>query len=255
MTLPIVVFKWNPYPNQVTSIPSQIRDGQVFAPYTAWHVNNFRAQLSKHLTIPHELVCVTEDAEGIHPDVRVIPLWDKGRHLGGCYNRLYSFSRGMAELIGPRFACVDLDTVLVANCDHIFSRRGPFVYWRWQSPSDRPRFCCAFYLQDAGVLDHVWTEFTRDPQAAIKACRHLPGTDQAWCNHKIDCDRWHSVSDLDGMVDFRLAYMQGQMYRPGTPCNPRHTMLMFPGPRSPDQPELHAAFPWLSQHYHLVPRA
>src|SRR5690606_4765132 len=110
-------------PNSGIILPSQ-KNG--FA-YNASHVNTLYSMLRRHYRRPFEFICVTDDPIGIDENIKCLPLWDKCIYLGGCYNRLYVFSDHMKNFIGPRFACVDMDCVIVGDVTPIFDRTEDFI--------------------------------------------------------------------------------------------------------------------------------
>lgn len=167
---------------RTSQIPPSIID------YTAQHVNILERMLKRHLKIDHELICITDMPEGIN--CRTIPLWDKCKDLGGCYNRLYMFSSGMKELIGPRFAAIDLDCVITGDVTPIFTMEESFIIHRYVGKFTHQRYNGAFMIMDAGCKEYVWTDF--DPQTSpdliLKerdAGRRI-GTDQAWISYSVD---------------------------------------------------------------------
>ncbi len=234
----VVVFKWLPSATERVRIPSQQR-GTV---YDAGCVNRLFSALRANSTVPFKAVCVTDDPAGIDPAIRTIPLWDKCRSLGGCYNRLYVFSEDMRDIIGPRFLCLDLDTVVVGNVDHLLTRTETFVYYRWESPKEPARFNCGLFLMDAGARSEVWDDFIADPDGAIRSSSHLEGSDQAWCNHRLDISREaHFSRDGDGIYDFRVDFLRGRMKDPP----PGASLVMYPGPRDPRDPALIKRYPFI----------
>lgn len=234
----VVVFKWSPAATERVRIPSQQR-GTV---YDAECVNRLFAALRTNSTVPFQPVCVTDDPAGIDPDIRTIPLWNQCRELGGCYNRLYVFSGDMREIIGPRFLCLDLDTVVVGNIDHLLTRPEPFVYYRWEAPKEPARFNCGLFLMDAGSRPEVWDEFIADPEAAIHKASHHEGSDQAWCNYRLDLIQEASFSrQADGIYDFRVDFLKGSLRAPP----PGASLVMFPGPRDPRDSGLIKRFPFI----------
>ena len=124
------------------------------------HVNRLARAFKKHLKIDHEFVCVTDNPDGIDVGlVRIIPLWDEFRDLGRCFVRLGVYSSAMRDIIGPRFACIDLDTVIVGDVTPIFARTEPFIGYR---DSKNPRcYSGCFYLMDAGAKEEVYKTFKR----------------------------------------------------------------------------------------------
>lgn len=147
--------------------------------YTAEHVNILGNMLARHLTIPYEFVCITDDPTGIkYP---TIPLWDKCQNLGGCYNRLWTFSADF-DLLGDRFALIDLDVVLTNNCDHIFGMKGNFLIHEY-CYRDRPNqhYNAALVIMDRGARRQVWDQF--DPRKTpdeIAPDETRIGSDQKW---------------------------------------------------------------------------
>ena len=71
--LQIVLWKWR-HPRKL----------HVLFDYSAEAVNRLRHELAEHLTIPHDVVCITDDPNGIDSGIRVLPLWDDAAALGGC---------------------------------------------------------------------------------------------------------------------------------------------------------------------------
>jgi hypothetical protein len=167
--------------------------------YTLDHVRIMRNMLQRNMKAPYEFVLLTDDpksAEGLE-GVRVIRLWDKYRSLGGCYNRLYLFSKDMHDVIGPRFVHVDLDAVIVRDVTDVFRRRDPFAIHRYQPlHPGRPDNIQQGYnggmiMMDAGAREEVWARFNQDPDKALavlekeRGARRVVGTDQAWIRHVL----------------------------------------------------------------------
>jgi hypothetical protein len=138
--------------------------------------------LKRHLQIDHELICITDMPEGVN--CRTIPLWDKCKNLGGCFNRLYVFSKDMKALIGDRFAVMDLDCVITRDVTPIFTKAHPFIIHRYVGVFTHQNCNGAFLIMDAGVHDQVWETF--DPLTTPwqvlheREERRRIGSDQAW---------------------------------------------------------------------------
>lgn len=209
--------------------------------YTARHVNVLRAMLARQVRMPHRLVCVTDDSSGIDPRVEVVPLWDKCRSLGGCYNRLWVFSEEAGEIFGPRFVCIDLDVVLVRECTSLFERPEPFVinaYNPARATDPDQHYNGGMFLMNAGARASVWTGF--DPAttpAKVQADPRVIGSDQAWIRLHLGKGevRW---TNADGVYEARQV-----RYR--LPENAR--VVLFAGRRDPSQG---AAIPWVRRHWH-----
>ena len=229
--LTIVCFKWNRIPTGF-QLPA-------VCDYTARHVNVLRSMLERHVHLPHRLVCVTDDSEGIDPRVEVVPLWDRCRSLGGCYNRLWVFSREAGKLFGPRFACIDLDAVLVRDCTPLFDRPEPFVvnaYNPCRVETNDQRYNGGMFMMDAGARASVWDEFDPDTTPArVQADPRVIGTDQGWIRLHLGRDeaRW---TNADGVYEARQV-------RHSLPGNAR--LVMFAGRRDPSQ----HPYPWVRTHW------
>lgn len=229
--LTFVCFKWRRIPTGF-QLPS-------VCDYSARHVNVLRNMLERHVHIPHRLVCVTDDAEGIDPRVEVVPLWDKCRDLGGCYNRLWVFSMEAGELFGPRFACIDLDAVLVRDCTSLFAREEPFVinaYNPTRVGENDQHYNGGLIMMDAGARASVWEQF--DPLATpgvVQANPSVVGSDQAWIRVHLGKGeaRW---TNADGVFEA----LQVRHVLPS-----RARLVLFAGKRDPSR------FPygWIRRHW------
>jgi len=193
--------------------------------YTAGHVNNLHKAVSLNLSIPHEFICITDDPTDIN--CKTIPLWDKCREYGGCYNRLYVFSKDMKDIIGDRFVCIDLDCVITGNLDPLFDHDLDFVINSYYGPQPKQYYNGGLFLMDAGVHDNVWTEFEKDIPGNIELLEeerkqgNLLGTDQAWISHILGPEK--AVYECeDGVIPYRLLKRRGKQS-----ILPDHAKMVF----------------------------
>lgn len=157
--LPIVLWKWG-------------------SKFSVDHVHRARNMLARHLHMPHEVVCVTDDPSGIDNDIRTIPLWSDLRHYGRCLVRLKAFHPSMAEVIGPRFAWMDLDMVITDDVTPIFSRTEDFVI---SGVELRPQpYNGSLVLMTAGCRERVFRTFNYDHLVRERRRLNYGGSDQAW---------------------------------------------------------------------------
>lgn len=235
--LRVVCFKWKPRP----------REGYVEPPcvvtYGPEHVHTLRNMVRRHLSLPHEFVCVTDDPEGLDGDIRVVPLWDHCIGLGGCYNRLYTFSEDMAEIIGPRFVCIDLDSVIVGPLDPLLDRPDDFVINSYKGLAKHlpdQHYNGGMYMMDAGARSEVWETWGGE-----KSVQHIQrmnekgectGSDQGWVRLVLGKGeaRW---TEEDGVYEARQV-------RNGLPGNAR--IIFFAGERDPTTWTDKA---WVREHY------
>lgn len=152
--------------------------------YTSEHVNTLFRMLQRHYHKPFRLICVTDDPA--HIDCETLPLWDKYLYLGGCFNRLYTFSPDMQELFGERFVCIDLDCVIVNDITDLFSSSTDFMINSYKplphTASPDQRYNGGLYMMNAGARKEVWESF--DPVESVRRIQNSPqvciGSDQAW---------------------------------------------------------------------------
>lgn len=219
--LTFVCFKWQRIESgfQLPSVCS----------YTARHVNVLRNMLERFVSVPHRLVCVTDDAIGIDHRVAIVPLWDKCKHLGGCFNRLWVFSKEARTLFGERFVCIDLDCVLVADCTALFARDDEFVmnaYNPTNTDKKDQHYNGSMIMMRAGARAKVWDsfDFERSP-VAIAECPDVIGSDQAWIRLVLGKSeqRW---TNADGVYEAR----QVREKLPVNAC-----LIFFSGKRDPSR--------------------
>jgi hypothetical protein len=231
-------WKWRPRPGYRST----------FGPET---VNVLRRMIERHYHAPHELVCITDDAEGIDPEVRIIPLWKDHANLrsphGGnnpsCYRRLKAFSAEAAELIAPRFVSIDLDCVITGDITPLFA--GDEEFRIWGDTAKGTPYNGGLWMLRAGTRTKVWDTF--DPiKSPLKGRRlRYVGSDQAWIAACLGPNelKW---SAADGVYSFR-----NQIAAPrGNGRLPKDARVtMFHGCHDPWQPDVMRAYPWISEHY------
>jgi hypothetical protein len=130
--------------------------------------------LSRNLHIDFELVCITDNKEGLDSHIRPViwPSYGLGRA-----RRLQLFDKAQAERdIGKRILQLDLDCVITGDLTPLVNRPDPFVVWesvhnmRWMHSGDTGKlmentkqevnpFNSSMILMDAGVLPTLWNDY------------------------------------------------------------------------------------------------
>lgn len=228
--------------------------GTVFA---ARHVNALRAMLARHLALPHELVCVTDDAAGIDPRVRIVPMPVTYTHTPRCRRRMQFYSRAFVDqhLGGGRVLYLDLDVVIVGDLTPLVDRPAPLIVWR---VGHAQVYSGSFLVADAGVLDGAWQRFAADPEGYPRAAEpRAVGSDQAMINHWLRTDgqdvhvRAWQWSDRDGLVTFYgagYAHLEHFGVGPHRRALPGGARIVVLG--SADLYVLQdAGYPWVKQHW------
>lgn len=249
--LSVVVFKWEPLANQLESIPTQV--GPTKVDYGKNHVNTHYNMIRRNLSIPFRYVLFTDQRDyTINENVIQLDLWDRFRELGGCYHRLYTFSNQMKAMVGDRFVCMDLDMIITGDITALLTREEDFIYYRMKgSDGNGWRMNNGMYMMNAGAREHIWEEFKNAPDASMGK-RVGPGTDQGWTNYWIQEQHpnraivdayWEQGSD--GIYDMRQDIIEKN--RTDLPENCK--ILMWPGPRDPQQEKFRKKYKFIEKYY------
>lgn len=151
--------------------------------YDAHYVNVLRSMLARHLTVPHELVCCTDDGDGIDLEVRIVPLPAEALRLGTYNPKLYIFHPDAAEIFGRRILMLDLDVVILGSLNLIATMPDPFVAWA-AHPRSKGLFNTSLVLMAGGAFPDVWSDFEPARLDDLKA-QGYDGLEQDWVSHKI----------------------------------------------------------------------
>jgi hypothetical protein len=217
-------------------------------PYTAHHVNALHKMLAKHVTVPHRLICITDDPAGVQCET--MPLWDApavnvGDRKPNCFRRLKLFSEWARE-IGERLVSIDLDCVIQSNIDHLFAGGEDFRICDGRAAP----YNGSMWMLRAGALTHVWDDFNPATVLAEIATtrrsngRAYYGSDQAWMAYKLKgAPTWGMA---DGVYQYSLL---GPRSRTATLDHSLAAIVFFAGGIKPwdeicrtQAPRLHAEY-------------
>jgi hypothetical protein len=214
------------------------------------HVNTLFSMVKRHYSGLREFVCITDDPKGLHPDIRVIPIWDDHAELrsphGGlnpaCYRRLKMYSPEMREIIGERFVSLDLDCVITADVTPVWDRPDK-DFMIWGETLRTTPYNGSMQMMTAGARKQIWEQFdpVLSPQQTVKAGYH--GSDQAWISYKLGPHeaRW---TQKDGVFSWRMACKpEGGRLPKGA------RIIFFEGHVDPWTPTALKMSPWIADHY------
>ncbi len=213
--------------------------------FTDDHVNRLRSMIERNLKAPFKLHCITDNGNGIDARVNVIPLWDEYREMGGCYTRLKMFHPSMADLIGPDFFSIDLDTVIMGDITPLVTEaRANHEFKIWGDTSPGTPYNGGFQYLKAGTRAKVYNDF--DPRRAVGLRKELGyiGTDQAWIAACLGSNEAKWSTD-DGVYSFRVHYKNiGRFELYGN-----ETIVFFHGSSDPSKESTQQLAGWIGQHW------
>lgn len=208
--------------------------------YSPADVARVASSIRKNMRDPHELVAITDyPAHEFPSDIRVVPLWNDFRHLGGCYTRLRAFAPDMAEIIAPRFAWLDIDTVVTGDLTTIFRRSEDAVFWRSATVSSLP-YNGSMVMMTAGARAHLLDAFDPDKTPKETRALNMIGTDQAAIAHILGPDEAVWTSHNDGVAAFRRDCFKW--------LPPDARIVFFPGKTKPTNVRTRLQHPWIEAH-------
>lgn len=210
--------------------------------YDAEYVNRLRSMLTRHLSLPHELVCVTDDSDGIDSRVRVVPMPTEVRGWPGFFQKLIMFGPDVAEVFGQRILLMDLDVVILRDITPLIDRSEDFVAWEprlYHMLKGRySRYNGGFILMDAGARPRVWDEFSIERAQRELGSKHEGVVDdQSWISHILGPNE--VVWPWDGDVRSVRA----------TPTPEHARIVFFNGPRAPGMAAMQAEYPWIEANW------
>lgn len=233
--MPIVTFKWK---------------GHI--PYTPDDVRIWARQVSRWHDGRCELVCITDDTQEMSDagidGVRFVPMWRDRFEEGRDWHRLKLFSEEMADLIGPRFTVMDLDTLICGPIGSLLGGEAPFKAWR---DPNRDQYCTSLFQMDAGAFPHVWEGFDPNLAMRLRTSGMFGGYDQAWISHILPGQaRWTAE---DGVLSFRndiLKLNDIENAPESAKTLPEGARIVnFHGKYNPRDEAVQNALPWVAQFY------
>lgn len=231
----VVVFKW--------------RKPGYRSHFTAEHVNTLYSMVRRNYPHPFRFICITDDAEGLAPEVEAVPMWDDFMDLDNptfpgvgpnCYPRLRAFSKDFEKIAGKRFVCLDLDAVITGDPTPLWHRPEDFVIYEC---GRNGHYNGSMFLMTAGCRSQVWDTFDplTSPQIANEAgCR---GSDQGWIWYTLGKGEAVWTAN-DGVYAYRSDLRDGARMLP-----PDARIVFFWGMPKPWDAKAQMRSRWIKEHY------
>ena len=239
--LTVITFLWND--------PERPQTGHEYQ-FKAEHVEVLRSMVRRNLTIPHQFVCITDEAV---PGIMNAPMvWDK--HIPGTvFARLQMRSESFARYVmggagcelPTRFLSLDIDMVVTGNIDHLITPEDRF----WKNPN-WPAPKRAYYQSSVQLFrPGAWTELYDEFEVGVteRWCRQrFGGAEQAWISERLpwNLPQW---TEKDGIYGAGRLGDWGNTLQASLPDNA--CLVSFPGNRVPWDKVSMQKHPWVKEHY------
>ena len=241
--------KWNKQSSGET-IPSQ----DIIC-YGKEHVIRHFNMCNKWISGEFKYVFYTDEIlDGLPSEIEqrpLFPTFTKHFHRGGCYHRLFMFSKEFCDAHAP-FVSMDLDMVITDNITSLFDISQPFIYYKMRGGDGRGwRMNNGMFFLNTDAFDPLWKAFDSEPEKFIDN-RKGAGTDQGITNaiignfEELAC--WQQGSLGPGIWDLRQDFdEQGRIDLPKG-CK----IVMCPGPRDPSLKDYSIKYPWIKKYYEEI---
>lgn len=234
--LPVIFWKW--------------KNSNYRSSFRAAHVNAAAEMVHGNTSFPVQPICITDDAEGIDPGIKIIPLWpcpapeygERGRP--NCTVRLKMFSPEFVQLVGPRFASLDLDMVVTDNLDDILGCDDPFAMWG--DTGKNFQYNGSLCVMNAGLFPQVWTDFKGVISLKEAHRRGFFGSDQAWISYKVGTGK-RMFSTKDGVYSYKNHYRDYNIQAKIEGCK----IVFFHGQFDPWDSDIQAKYDWVRDNYRM----
>ena len=196
--------------------------------FTHEHVNRMRSMLARNLRLPHRMLCLTDDNNGIDSHVECIPLPAEFAGTLRCRRRMWQYSKDRSELFGPRFLSCDLDNILTGDITPLVERDEPLVMFRVGYANV---LSGSFVLCDTGYLHGAYAAYAAEP-LGYPARISKNASDQAMLNHYLRGRQVAQWKERDGFcVFFGRGYeaLEHHGVGPNRPHLPKGTRVLVLG--------------------------
>ena len=216
------------------------------------HVARMQSMLSRHLTIPYRIVCITDQPHDLPSGVVAAPMPKIGSWDYKCIRRLWILSPKAATL-GDRLFQLDLDMVITGSIDAIATRQEPFVVWKSDSCVRHGYgYNPSVMLLTPGAKAGVWNTYAENPRRVIRDAENAgwwarTNSDQGVMSHLLQGHEFPVWTREDGIAAYRV--IAGKHGQRGATLQDGVRLVSFHGPRDPSDPELHVKSPWILEHW------
>lgn len=204
--------------------------------YTAEYVNNLYNMTQRHTNLSHEFVCMTDNAHGLNPNIKIIDLEVTSLH-GWWYKPMF-FSPKLG--LDGTVLFIDLDVIIFNNIDKFFFHEpNKFCISRGFSKNNKNGMNSSCFRFNTGAMNKEYKQFADNSQNIMS---RLAG-DQDWMQEAIKeyCfwpNNWMLSYKIDMMDNKHIKKVNGSYKINNTPRYDKDTSIAaFHGEPNPHQIE------------------
>jgi hypothetical protein len=227
--------------------------------YPPEYVNKLYGMVRRNLTLPFSFHCMTENPEGLNPDINVLSLPELGIH--GWWYKLYLFKKDFYGLSGSMLF-LDLDIVITGSLNDIVT----YAPGRFCIAPDKiaGMYNSSVMYFEIGSMEYLWESFACQKEAVMARFHG----DQEWIQHLFLTATIYPYPlvvsykfDCDSRVRFTGGALGKWLRMHGLFLPRKHAMypdgariVQFHGKPDPEDVK-HSSYkkyrhaPWISQHW------
>lgn len=154
--------------------------------YKPCYVNKLYNMVSRHLTVPYDFICITEDTNEIMPNIRTLPLETK-EGIKGWWYKPFVFSHEL-DIKTETVLFLDLDIVIYDSIDKLFSYKPdePFIAIKGFTSKNRNGINSSCFRFRRSEAFHLYESYINNYEDIIS---HYEG-DQDWLGNEIKPCYW-----------------------------------------------------------------
>ncbi|MEB3702765.1 hypothetical protein Bealeia1_01893 [Candidatus Bealeia paramacronuclearis] len=157
--------------------------------YPSEYVNVLKGMVKRNLSLPHRFVCLTDEPEGLRPDIEVFPMpaiTVPESYDVSPWRKLGMFSQKLGDLKGKTLF-LDLDIVIVDSIDDFFTYSPKFSIIENWTQAGQGIGNSSVYCFEIGAHKDVLETYTHEMDSVLKAYHN----EQIFLSKKIgDIDFW-----------------------------------------------------------------
>lgn len=204
------------------------------ATYSIEHVITLANMLARHGG--HTLTCA-HDGISLPPHIRGIRIPSDVVMLDDYLPKLWAWSPELHQQMPARFACIDLDVVILDDIAPVLATDDPILLW--DSARGEPYNTSLFALEN-GCGHEVWTSLTAARLNMAKRLATRWTGDQSWVAFVLGTPGAQTFGEDTGIIRYRPSE-----HRAGVPSGTR--AAFFCGPMAPNTEAKHS--PWVKRQW------